>query len=50
MKRMLDTLRQLEKELSFDKATEIYEWYCKTYQVSGTDEAPAAVRYEVFEY
>lgn len=44
---MIDVLRRLEAEVG-SEAFEIYEWYCKTYNVSGTDEAPATVRWEVF--
>lgn len=46
---MIDVLRQLEKEVG-NEAFEIFEWYCKTYYVTGSDEAPASVRYEVFGY
>lgn len=49
MKTMIDVLRQLEKEVG-SEAFEIYEWYCRTYNVSGTDEAPASVRREVFGF
>lgn len=49
MKTMQDVLHQLEKEMG-SEAFSIFEWYCKTYSVDPSDEAPSSVRYEVFGY
>lgn len=48
MKTMLDVLRQLEKEMSFEEAKSIFEWYCETYHVGIDDTAPDSIVREVF--
>lgn len=47
---MQDVLHQLEIEFwdNIAEAFDIFEWYCKTYNVSVGDAAPATVRREVF--
>ena len=40
----------LVKELGPEEGRSIFEWYCATYNVTITDEAPATVRYEVLGY
>lgn len=48
MKTMYDVLKALEKEMGFNEAKDIYEWYCSTYCVGLNDVAPDSVRKEVF--
>lgn len=40
----------LVKELGYEEGKSIFEWYCNTYNVTITDNAPASVRYEVLGY
>ena len=35
------------KELGPEEGKSIFEWYCRTYNVTIADEAPAPVRHEV---
>lgn len=35
------------KELGPTEGAQVFEWYCKTYNVTIADEAPATVKYEV---
>ena len=37
----------LIKELGYAEGTDIFEWYCRTYNVTIADDAPASVRHEV---
>lgn len=37
----------LVAELGYKEGKSIFEWYCKTYNVTINDEAPATVRREV---
>lgn len=36
------------KELGENEGRKVFEWYCKTYDVTITDEAPVSVKREVF--
>ena len=47
-KTMFDILKAIEKELCYSESFPIYEWYCQTHIVSGTDIAPESVVNEVF--
>ena len=40
----------LVKELGQEEGRSIFEWYCATYHVTITDEAPASVKHEVLGY
>ena len=40
----------LVKELGQNEGRSIFEWYCATYHVTITDEAPASVKHEVLGY
>ena len=35
------------KELGPQKGKDVFEWYCRTYNVTIADDAPASVRHEV---
>ena len=37
----------LIKELGEAEGKSVFEWYCKTYGVTITDDAPASIRHEV---
>jgi hypothetical protein len=45
---MYEVLKQLEKELGVKEGMEVFEWYCKTYNVTVGDVAPDTIKYEVF--
>lgn len=40
----------LTKELGETEGKQVFEWYCKTYNVTITDDAPASVRREVLGF
>ena len=44
---MRTILNALVKELGINEGKSIFEWYCKTYRVNITDNAPASVAHEV---
>lgn len=37
----------LIRELGYEEGTSIFEWYCETYGLTITDEAPAWIIHEV---
>lgn len=37
----------LVRELGFNEGRDVFEWYCKTYNVTIADEAPDTVKREV---
>lgn len=45
---MRKVLNALVRELGQTEGRAIFEWYCKTYNVTVADEAPASVVCEVF--
>lgn len=47
---MRKIFKALVAELGENEGRSIFEWYCQTYNVTITDEAPASVRYEVLGY
>lgn len=44
---MRAVFNQLCKELGENEGRKVFEWYCKTYNVTIADEAPASVKREV---
>ena len=40
----------LIRECGYNDGKDIFEWYCKTYNVDITDTAPSSVRREVLGY
>ena len=49
-KEMRTIYNALVKELGYEEGKSIFEWYCKTYDVTIVDEAPASVRREVLGF
>lgn len=45
---MRNVFNSLIKELGYDEGKEVFEWYCKNYNVSIEDEAPATIVREVY--
>lgn len=37
----------LVRELGFEEGKSVFEWYCSTYKLDITDEAPEWIRHEV---
>jgi hypothetical protein len=37
----------LVNELGYEYGSDVFAWYCRTYNVTIEDEAPAAVNYQV---
>lgn len=37
----------LVRELGFEEGTSVFEWYCATYGLDITDEAPDSIKHEV---
>lgn len=50
LKEMRKIYNALVKELGYEEGKSIFEWYCKTYDVTIVDEAPASVRREVLGF
>ncbi len=45
---MREVFNQLVREMGEKEGSSIFEWYCRTYGVDISNDAPATVRYEVF--
>ena len=45
---MRHVFAQLVRELGQIEGADVFEWYCSSYNVTIADEAPQAVKYEVF--
>lgn len=45
---MRNVFHALVKELGYEKGKGMFEWYCKTYNVSIEDNIPPAILREVF--
>ena len=45
---MRTVFNALVRELGYEEGTSIFEWYCRTYKVTISDDAPATVKREVF--
>lgn len=44
---MRHILKALTREMGETEGKDIFEWYCRSYNVSVADAAPATVRWEV---
>lgn len=47
-KTMRDVLKALVLEMGEQEGKEIFEWYCKTYNLAVYDKAPSVILHEVF--
>ena len=45
---MRSVFNSLIKELGYEKGKQMFEWYCKTYNVAIEDEAPSTIIREVY--
>jgi len=47
---MRSVFNALVREMGQKEGSSIFEWYCQTYHVDITNDAPATVAWEVFGY